>query len=103
MDSEPVKTGSSELTKLVKTGSNQSSDSVKTASNESAEPTKIGSIESSELVNTASVESDMFEEEEEDSMRLYLEPDTEKTDSSDDLVLSSQKDPADTTIDEKTG
>ena len=100
MESEPVKTGSGELTELVKTGSNESDDSVKTGSNESAEPTTIGS----ELVNTASVESDMFEEEEEeDSMRLYLEPDTEKTDSSDELVLSSQKEPAETTIDEKTG
>ena len=88
METEPVKTASIESSKV---GSNQSAEPVKTGSNESAEP-----------VNTASMESDTFEEEE-DSLRLFLEPDTEKTESEEDMILSSQKEPAETTINEKTG
>jgi hypothetical protein len=80
VEAEPVKTGSTESTELFKTGSDQST----------------------EHVNAGSTKSDTFEEEE-DSLRLYLEPDTEKTESEEDMILSSQKQPADTTIDEKTG
>ncbi len=42
---------------------------------------------------------DETEEEEEDSMRLYLEPDTELPE--DEIILSSQKTPGETTVTEK--
>jgi hypothetical protein len=42
---------------------------------------------------------DETEEEEEDSMRLYLEPDTEQPE--DEIILSSQKTPGETTVTEK--
>ena len=40
------------------------------------------------------------EEEEEESMRLYLEPDSEQPE--DEIILSSQKTPAETTVSEKS-
>jgi hypothetical protein len=42
------------------------------------------------------------DDEEEDSLRLYLEPDTEKMDDDSDWVPSSQKTPVETTISEKS-
>jgi len=41
-------------------------------------------------------------DEEEDSLRLYLEPDTEKMDDDPEWIPSSQKTPVDTTISEKS-
>ena len=42
------------------------------------------------------------DDEEEDSLRLYLEPDTEKMDDDPEWIPSSQKTPVETTISEKS-